>query len=289
MSETSQPHGEAPPRDVYSFGYGEWTRQWMRERSASNFLGFFLPHLRPGMSLLDCGCGPGSLTIDLATMLTPGQVVGIDVEEAQIDAARALAAERRIANVRFAVESAYALPFASSSFEAVLASMVLMHVRDPLSALKEMRRVLKSGGVIAVQDVDWGTQVWTPTTPLLEEWRALTARVRLHNGGSPYYPRQQRQLLREAGFARSEGFALAFHHGTPASTKHRAQVMSRLTREPAFADTAIRQGWADTAMIDAMCAELQRWGERPDAFWFAVTCAAVGWVDEADADAAGAN
>ena len=51
--------------------------------------------------LLDVGCGPGSITLDLAGLVAPGQVVGIDIQRAQIDQARALASARGVTTVRF--------------------------------------------------------------------------------------------------------------------------------------------------------------------------------------------
>src|SRR5216684_404008 len=86
--------GSGTPREVYTHGYGVWAREWMSQRRAGEAADFFLPHLRPGMRVLDCGCGPGSITVDLATAVAPGEVIGIDIEQSQLDTARALAAER---------------------------------------------------------------------------------------------------------------------------------------------------------------------------------------------------
>ena len=72
------------------------------------------------MRLLDVGCGPGSITLGLAEAVAPGEVVGVDLQPAQVEQARALAAERGVANVRFEVASAYALPFPDAAFDAAL-------------------------------------------------------------------------------------------------------------------------------------------------------------------------
>jgi hypothetical protein len=71
-------------------------------RTAASMAGFFLPHLRPGMRVLDCGCGPGSITVGLAEHVAPGEVIGIDLDPTHIALAQRRAAAAGPANVRFA-------------------------------------------------------------------------------------------------------------------------------------------------------------------------------------------
>jgi ubiquinone/menaquinone biosynthesis C-methylase UbiE len=85
----------------YTFGDEAAVRRAFQQRTLVDCASFLLPHLRPGMSVLDCGCGPGSLTVDLAARVAPGEVVGVDREAGQFAQARALAAERGVTNVRF--------------------------------------------------------------------------------------------------------------------------------------------------------------------------------------------
>ena len=66
----------------------QYTQQVMAQRSAGQYLAFLLPHLQPGMRLLDCGCGVGSITVDLAQHVAPGAVIGIDLRQADLDRAR---------------------------------------------------------------------------------------------------------------------------------------------------------------------------------------------------------
>ncbi len=120
------------------------------------------------MQLLDVGCGPGAITVGLAGVVAPGEVVGVDFQATQVDQARALAAERGVVNARFEIGDAYQLPFPDGSFDALFAHAVLMHLRDPVRALAEMRRVLRPGGIAGVRDPDLGAVVFTPATSLLE-------------------------------------------------------------------------------------------------------------------------
>src|SRR5262245_66622971 len=103
-------HMNREHREPYSVGYDSATADFFRSRRAATHAAFFLPHLRAGMRLLDGGCGPGTLTIDLAAVVAPAEAVGIDVAPGQIDLAREQAAERRVANVRFAAADPHALP-----------------------------------------------------------------------------------------------------------------------------------------------------------------------------------
>jgi SAM-dependent methyltransferase len=130
-------------------------------RTASQEAAFFLPFLRPGMRVLDLGCGPGSITLGLAEAVAPGETVGVDVQPSQVAQAQALSASRGVMNVRFEVADVYRLPFPDGSFDAVFAHAVLMHLREPVRALLEVRRVLRPGGIAGVRDSDWG-DVSTP-------------------------------------------------------------------------------------------------------------------------------
>ncbi len=268
-------------RETYTVGYGETTQRWTGARTAANSAGFLLPHLRPDMRVLDCGCGPGSITLGLAGVVAPGVVVGVDVAPWQLARARALAKQEGVKSLAFAAGDAYRLPFSDASFDAVLAHMLLGNLRDPPAALRELRRVLRPGGVIGVRDSDWGGWVMEPSTPLLEEYRALFLRALIENGASPFHARTQRRLLLEAGFARAEAFAVAGDKGTPALTRVAAENLETRLREPAVWELALRRGWADATRLEAMAAELRAWAERPDAFLLWIFCAAVGWVEQA--------
>jgi SAM-dependent methyltransferase len=249
------------------------------QRSAGEDAAFFLPYLRPGLRMLDCGSGPGSLTCDLAAVVAPGEVIGVDIQAAQVDRARTLARERGVAGARFAVGSIYALPFVDASFDGAFAHMLLMHLRNPLRALRELRRVLKPGGVVGIADNHWGVWHFYPSTPRLTAMQALRIRAFQFRGGSPFYAGEQRELLLRAGFVRAEASAAfeAQGAGSLAKTRQLVSLHAAALRSPAFMRTVVGQGWASQAEIDAMHEEVLAWGERPDAFLLLTRCTAVGW------------
>jgi SAM-dependent methyltransferase len=113
-------------------------------------------------------------------------------------------------------------PSPNGSFDAAFAHAVLMHLREPVRALAELRGVLRPGVVVGVRDSDWGARLHAPATPLLEKWYALTVRVRQCNGGDPFMGRRHRRLLLESGFARAEATVSVSSAGTPEETRRRA-------------------------------------------------------------------
>ena len=72
-------------REFYSINDAEAQRMYVGVRRARDWVGFFLPHLKKGWSLLDCGCGVGSITLDLAEHVAPGPVIGLDMDEGQLE------------------------------------------------------------------------------------------------------------------------------------------------------------------------------------------------------------
>ena len=265
--------------EVYTHGYGQIHREFLSQRTATREATFLLPYLQPGMRLIDCGCGQGSISVGLAHVVAPGEVLGIDIEPSQVEAAAGWAAECGVSDARFLVGSAYHLPVPDASYDAVFANTVLEHLRDPRRVLQEFRRTLKPGGVVGVRDPDVATLTIEPSTPLMREAWALYRRVQEYNGASPYYSRHLRQVLLEAGFSRSVAFASAFSCGTREETQAAFELAWRpWFREVAFVHTALGLGWATQDQLEAMIAEMQAWAQRPDAFIALMFCEAVGWV-----------
>lgn len=130
--------------DAYEQQMGRWSR-----RLAPLFLDFVDP--AGGARILDLGCGTGSLTRALAGRFAASRVVGLDVSDVYVDHAR-----RQIRNprVEFQVGDAGAMPFPDSSFDGVLAMLVLPFVPDTGRAVREMRRVARPGAVIAAASWD---------------------------------------------------------------------------------------------------------------------------------------
>ena len=274
-------HADPAPAagEAYAFtGSADFAGFMAATRSAAAQAAFVRPHLRPGMALLDCGCGPGSITVGLAELVAPGSVTGVDTDAAQVERARALAAARGVANVRFDEASVYALPFPDGAFDAVFAHALLEHLQHPVEALREMRRVAAPAGVVGVRTRDWEGLLLAPAEAALLESVALWERLSRRTGGDPRRGKHLRALLREAGFARAEASASYDCHATPAATRQWAAFWAAELRGTMGA--RLRDlGWADRAALDAMAAAWTAWAERPDAFLARAFCEAVAWRD----------
>lgn len=185
---------------VYTHGHHESVLRSHRWRTAENSAAYLLPHLTSGATVLDVGCGPGTITADLATRVTPGRVTALEHTGPALDLARVEIARRGLATVDFAVGDVHALDFPDDSFDLVHAHQVLQHVGDPVQALREMRRVTRPGGIVAVRDSDYAAFTWFPRLPELDEWLALYERVARGNGGEPDAGRRLLSWAHAAGF-----------------------------------------------------------------------------------------
>ncbi len=227
------------------------------------------------MSLLDCGCGPGSITLGLAEALAPGAVVGVDRDASRIEVAEQSASEHGVANVRFQTADVHELPFADASFDAVFAHAMLQHVREPLRALAEMYRVLKPGGIVGLRDDDRDSVVIAPQVPGVLRLIELLTVVEELNGGDPRVGKRYRELLWTSGFEEVAISASCEYGGDIAATRQRASLAVRAAW--AFVGPiAIEQGWSTPEEMERLASECASWGEHPDAFSAVIWCEAVG-------------
>src|SRR5215469_4877323 len=151
--------------ETYLHGHHESVLRSHRWRTAENSAAYLLARLPISARVLDIGCGPGTITAGLAAAVPGGHVIGIDRAVGVLDNARAEAERQGVRNISFEVGDAYGLAFANDSFDVVHAHQVLQHLSDPVAALIEMRRVLRTGGILAVRDSDYGAFVWAPADP----------------------------------------------------------------------------------------------------------------------------
>jgi SAM-dependent methyltransferase len=186
--------------ELYTPGHTSNASDFMAKRSLQSHGQFFQDHLTPGAAVLDCGCGPGTITLGIARAVQPGRVTGVDFGASQIERANARAATEAVGNVTFRVADCYALPFESNAFDRIFSNALLEHLSDPVRALKECHRTLKPGGIIGVCGPDWGGFLLSP--PSAELTRAVEAYTNLQtrNGGDVHVGRKLGVHLAAAGF-----------------------------------------------------------------------------------------
>ena len=235
------------------------------------------------MSLVDCGCGPGTITIGLAEILAPGQVSGVDIDASRFTSADSYVSEREVSNLRFAAGDIYSLPFAGESFDAAFGHSILETLQDPVNALKDVRRVLNPGGVIGVASVDYGGVVIAgPHSESLEQfYRIREKRWQQRGIGDPRLGRRLRSLLHSAGFTQIEASASYISYGTVDAVQKFGEARAQEYAEPELAKWAIESGVADQKLLDSLSVDWLAWAQHPDAFLAFAWCNAVGWKEGA--------
>lgn len=265
-----------PAADRYTHGHHASVVSRHARRTAERDAAYVLPSLGPGMRLLDVGCGPGTITTGLARAVAPGEVVGIDVAEDVIDAARAHAAEAAVANVRFETASVYALPYADRTFDVAHAHQVLQHLARPVEALAEMRRVLRPGGIVAIRDADYASMIAWPRSPAIDRWLEVYHAVAARNGADPDAGRRLRAWATEAGFVELRVTATVELMAEPAEAADWGRSWAERARHSNFGRQAVEYGIATAAEVEVIAQGWQTWAERPEAFFMFVHVECIG-------------
>ncbi|GLZ07749.1 hypothetical protein Acsp03_52150 [Actinomadura sp. NBRC 104412] len=242
------------------------SHQW---RTAENSAAYLLGHLRPGLSLLDVGCGPGTITAGLAARVAPGTVTAIDSAPGILDEARRTAEAHGVTNVEFTVGDVLALDFPDATFDVVHAHQVLQHLADPVQALREMRRVCKPGGVVAAREADFGGMVWHPRPPGMDDWLPIYYRVAREVGGEPDAGRRMLAWAREAGFSEIDAGASTWCFSTPEEREWWSETWGGRMVRSHVAERAIAGGHATRERLQRVYEGWKSWAAAEDA-WFAV-------------------
>ena len=254
--------------DTYTHGHADSVLQSHRWRTVENSAAYLIPALRPGLDLLDVGCGPGTITVDLAARVAPGRVLGIDVSAAPLEEARAAAGRAGVA-VTFEVGDVYALAAADDSFDVVHAHQVLQHLTDPVAALREMLRVCRDDGVVAARDADYAAMTWYPADPRLDRWLAIYRAVAHGNGAEPDAGRRLLAWARAAGAAEVTPSASVWCYATPDDRAWWGGMWADRILTSAITRQAVDGGHADLAELEEISRAWREWAENDDG-WFLV-------------------
>jgi SAM-dependent methyltransferase len=260
-------------RDVYTHGHHPAVLRSHRWRTAANSAAYLVPDLRPGVSLLDVGCGPGTLTVDLARHVRPGRVLGVDTAADAVataaDHARDDAGDA--AAVEFAVGDFRAMGLAPGSFDVVHAHQVLQHLREPIDALRAMAALARpGGGIVAARDGDYAGMTWAPADERLDRWLALYRAVAVRNGGEPDAGRHLPAWARQAGLGDVAYSTSTWTFATPDDRAWWSETWAERTTATALADQAIAYGLATRAELADMAAGWRAWAADPDAVFTVV-------------------
>lgn len=257
-----------PPSDTYTHGHHESVLRSHRWRTAENSARYLLEHLSPGLELLDVGCGPGTLTAELAKRVAPGRAIGIDRVPSIVEEARSPVASGP-ANLEFAVGDAYSLDFADASFDVVHAHQLLQHLSDPVAALREWARVLRPGGLLAARDSDYEAFTWFPEKPQLDRWLALYRSAARSNRAEPDAGRRLLSWARAAGLGEVAASASVWCFATPGDRGWWSGLWAERITQSSLAEQLRSSGLATGEELADIAAAWQRWASHDDA-WFLV-------------------
>lgn len=192
--------------DGYTMGHSTSTTASHAARTIHSDATFLLAHLQPHYHILDVGCGPGSITVGFSELVPEGSVTGIDLSAAVLEDASAYtqryiasSPETKRGRIEYQQSDLIAgVPFDDNTFDVVFSSQLFPHLPPPdipVTALKEMRRVLKPGGILATRDA--ATMMFYPDYNLSTLWN-----VNLNKGlGAKEYPGpRMKGYYRRAGF-----------------------------------------------------------------------------------------
>ncbi len=255
--------------DTYTHGHHESVLRSHTWRTVENSAAYLIPSLRPGASILDVGCGPGTITIDMARRVAPGEVIGIDASEDVVAAAREAQAEAGQTNVSFSTDDAYALSYADDTFDIVHAHQVLQHLSDPVAVLREMGRVAKPGGVVAVRDADYAGMSWWPEHPLLDRWLEIYRSVAKENDAEPDAARHLVDWATQAGFSDVTPSAHTWIFATPDERRWWGGLWADRTTSSALATQAVDYELSTVEELHHIAEAWREWGVHPTS-WFAV-------------------
>ncbi len=162
--------------------------------------------LAQGMNVLDLACGPGVTTLELARVVNPGHVLGVDVSEALLDEAREELRRTPMSNVSFQQGDVYALDLGDQRFDFAYARLLFQHLEAPVEVAENVLRVLEPGGMFCVVDVD---DEWLTLHPRPSSFKAFTrwaAAGQRQRGGDRNVGRKLGTYLHRAGFTEVHTF-----------------------------------------------------------------------------------
>ena len=289
VSATSAPNGSSAGNASYAGVNNAYLADRLAARTMDNSVPYLIPildALPPAFTLLDVGCGPGSITIDIARRYPAATVLGVDGPDV-VERAAAAARSAGVSNVRFAVGDGLDLAAAAAQpgFEAVLGGcdvahthQVHSHVQDPSRLMRELRAAARPhGGLVCCREGDHGMMACWPEKPAMTQYIAAIVPMLRARGMDPYAGRKLVSAALAAGFRREdiETNVETWVFSTPDERQAWAEVMvgsikHGLRSGGAAQGQALGQGRDLVAALKAW----DEWVEAEDG-WYAQPCVQV--------------
>ena len=195
--------------------------------------------IAPGMRVLDVGCGSGDVSFLLASLVGPsGSVTGIDKGSATIDLARQRAAQANLLNVQFEVGDIMDY-HPNEKVDLVVGRLILIHLPDPVAALRHLSSMVKPGGIILFEELDITTSRSVPSSPLFSTTIERLSETFRRVGLEPDTGSQLYSLFRRAGLMPPQMIAGARVEGGPTSTVYEYLAETARTMLPLVVKTGV--------------------------------------------------
>ena len=249
----------------YTMGFSEEMMEFLRRFTAETHAAHLLPYLRPGLRVLDFGCGPGTISVGLAKAVHPGELHGVDMEESQIRLAREIAYDRRQENAVFHVGDVTALEFEDGFFDVAHCHNLLMHVPDTHAVLTEVKRVLKPGGIISAREMIGDSMFFEPDAGELVSSLDVFKKLIAANGGHPQMGKELKGVLHEAGFSDIEASASFETFGSAEDVAFFHTFAIGWFFTPEIIGAATKYGLATQEQFDQWRTEIDEWRDSPAA------------------------
>ncbi len=257
---------ESPTPD-YTISYGEGFTQVERLHTAEANAAYLLPLLRPGLRVLDFGCGSGDISVGLARAIAPGELHGVDLEEAQIELARSLAGPAGLGNAIFHVGDVTAIPFQDGFFDVAHCHNTLTYVPDTQAALAEVKRVLKPGGLIACREMICGSSFVHPDMGVMgTAWDVLEDML-ASDDGHPQMGKEMKTHILETGFTNIRISASFDTYSAPTDVSLINSLAKRWFSSPEMQEAASIYALPTmrTSLWDRLITAIDEWKDIPDA------------------------
>jgi SAM-dependent methyltransferase len=260
MDEILVSHGEIP----YTHGHSDAVLRSHRWRNAQNSAAYLLPHLEPAMHLLDVGCGPGTLSIDLARCVATGSVVGVDLDPSVVAEATRTAEGSGLA-ISFVAGNFDAIDTPGAGFDVVHAHQVLQHVGDPVDALRSMARLARPGGIVAARDADYPAMTWFPPEPRLDRWLDVYMAVTARNGANGDAGRRLLHWAQRAGLHDIAYTTSTWTFHTPNDLEWWTSLWADRVTTSRLGHMAMEYGISTSDELHDMAQGWRAWGTQPGA------------------------
>ena len=250
----------------YSTGFSDVLLATVRRYRAATNAAYLLPHLEPGMKMIDVGCGPGSISVGLAEAVAPGELHGVDADGANIEISKSIAVDSGQSNAIFRVGDPLELPYDDDAFDVAHCHYGLTYVPDAQAALAEIRRVLKPGGILGWREMITGSCIMHPDFGVLQRAWDLFEDILTTDDAHPQMGKEVKSRLVGAGFENIRMSASYDIYDTPEDVKFIYDVAHQWLLTPEVMDTAIIYGAATQELCDSIRDAYDKWKAHPGAF-----------------------